>query len=562
MNPSPSRSNHSPRPAQGAALRRGGEKAPVPDRRRERSRRLFFLALLIETVTLGFTAYILYTLSRYEILPVKYRLPITLVLVLANVYFVVLLRLGAKRVGIRLAGIALSLLVLLGSVFLSNYLGRAIAAMNHVTELADETVQVKKVEMSIRVLKNSTITGVEALKDAEVLAPYSRDKVNIDLFFTAFTKESKVTFKIKEVDSYLDAVNQLYIGAGDVILFNKDYLSVILEKYPEFESQTREISSSMLAKENAVNSQKVETAKEAFNVFISGIDTYGPIETSSRSDVNILVSVNPNTKIILMTNIPRDMYMRIPGEGENEYDKLTHAGIYGVPTSVAAVENFLGVAINYYVKVNFTSVITLVDLIGGIEVDNPYPFEAYGENFFPAGPQHLDGEKTLVYARERYNLLDGDNDRGKNQERILAGIFRKLLSAELLKNFSSLIEIAQNSMQTTMSVNDMMKLVNLQLGSDSKWTIITSSIAGDGQYGWSSFAAPGYDVYVQIPDEASVAAAKAQIRDILMGGNGMTGQTTEQSEAGVSPANEPAAEAAPEADTSEAGSEGDEADAD
>lgn len=487
-------------------------------KRRENDKKLFLTALIIEIVILIFSISIMVTLNRYEILPFKYRGLITGILIVVNVYFAIILVKGINRRALRKVGLLLGVLTLVLSVGISIYLNKAVATLNKVSIVAEKPVEIKKVVMSVRVMKNSPILALEDLEGKTIDAPVSTDSTNLNEFYAEFKKENDVNIEVKDVVSYLQAVEELYDGMAQAIILNEDHMSIIKEKFPNFDEETRAVTVGSIEYEDAVKIKKVDTANESFNILISGIDTFGSIEASSRSDVNIVVTVNPKTKTILMTSIPRDTYMRIPGNGMNEWDKLTHAGIYGIQTSVDAVENFLDIGINYYIKVNFSSVITLVDLIGGVEIDNPYEFLTYDFRIlFPPGVQTLDGEQALAYVRERYNLPGGDNDRGANQERVLTAIFNKIIGPEILTNFSSLLEIAQSSMQTSMSTNEMMKLVNLQLSSGTPWEIVASSVQGDGQYGWSSYAAPGYNVYVQIPYEDSIAEAKQKINEVMRG---------------------------------------------
>lgn len=485
-------------------------------RQRKNDKKLFLAAFILEIVILIFSISIIYTFNKYEILPLKYRLLITAILIIANVYFAIILKVGIYKRHVRNLGLVLSVVVLIFSIALSFYMNKGISALNVLSEVAEKPVEVKEVIMTVRVMKSTPIYALSDLEGKTVSAPYSTDKENLDNFYADYLKENENELTVIDVSSYLTAVEELYDSMTPAIILNEDYMSIIEGKFPQFKEQTRVVSSSSLKTEETINIKKVDPSKEPFTMLISGIDTYGSIETSSRSDVNILVTVNPNTKTILMTSIPRDMYMRIPGNGMNEWDKLTHAGIYGVQTSVQAVENFMNVVVNYYFKVNFTSVISLVDLIGGITIDNPYEFNTVDWKTFPAGVQTINGEDALSYVRERYNLPGGDNDRGANQERALAAIIKKLMGKEILVNFNSLIEIAKTSMQTSMSTNEMMKLVNLQLETGSTWKIVMNAVQGDGQYGWNSYAAPGYNVYVMIPYDDSVEEARKQINDVLL----------------------------------------------
>lgn len=252
-------------------------------------------------------------------------------------------------------------------------------------------------------------------------------------------------------------------------------------------------------------------------MYVTGIDTYGDLSTVSRSDVNILLVANPKTHEMLMISVPRDSYVRIPGKGQNEYDKLTHAGNYGVDASIGALEQLFDIDIPYFTRVNFSSFIQIIDALGGITIENPYAFTSYEGHFFPEGRVNLDGELALQYVRERYSLPDGAIDRDRHQQIVLSATINKMMSPHLLLNFNEIMDSIKDSIQINMHPDDMMDLVNYQLDDGSAWKIHKRVVQGEGQMGLPSFAMPGYDLYMYVIDDDALEVLKGEIQDVLDG---------------------------------------------
>lgn len=253
----------------------------------------------------------------------------------------------------------------------------------------------------------------------------------------------------------------------------------------------------------------------SFNVFISGIDTYGDISTQSRSDVNMVATINPDTHKVLLTTVPRDSYVPIALGGQDEYDKLTHAGNYGVESSMKTVANLLDTDIDAYVRINFTSFIESIDMLGGITVDNPTAFSSYGE-YFEAGQIYLTGERALVYSRERINLPGGDIDRGKNQQRVIQAIINKMTSIRSLQGYNALLDMISGSVQTNVDSGTIRSLINQQLQNPSSWNTTNYTLTGKGQTGGlPSFAMPSASLYMYVLDDGSVQEASQQIKTAL-----------------------------------------------
>ena len=249
---------------------------------------------------------------------------------------------------------------------------------------------------------------------------------------------------------------------------------------------------------------------------MSGIDTYGPISSVSRSDVNIILTINKETGKVLLTTTPRDSYVKIADGGNNEFDKLTHAGLYGVDSSIHTLENLYDIKLDYYAKLNFTSFLELIDTVGGVDVYNDQAFSA-GKYNFNSGLVHLDADKALTFVRERYSLSDGDNDRGKNQEKVIAAVIKKLTSTDALKNYNAILSGLQDSVQTDMSLETMMNLINTQLESGGSYNVTSQALTGTGNTGLSSYAMPEANLYMMEIDQNSLAAAKAAIQEVMEG---------------------------------------------
>lgn len=269
------------------------------------------------------------------------------------------------------------------------------------------------------------------------------------------------------------------------------------------------------------NKQNIETilesnVGESFNVYISGVDVYGDLSRDSRSDVNIIATVNLATGKVLLTTVPRDTYLPIAGDGNNENDKLTHAGNYGVQSSIDTLENFLDIDITYYARVNFDSLVNLVDVIGGVEIENDQAFKSsLSGRYYEQGKVQLDGKAALDFVRERYTLKGGDNQRGRNQEKVLEAMIRKTLTPSVLLNFDGIMNTLNKSMVTNMSTNKIMDIVNMQIFSNKSFEIDSQEVKGEGTMDLPSYAMPDHQLYMFVPFEESVQEVKDTINQTL-----------------------------------------------
>lgn len=379
----------------------------------------------------------------------------------------------------------------------------------------NETASYSEIEMSVVVPSNSSVNDVSDL--TSVQAPTDADGSNINELLSHIKSEKGVDLATEKVDSYQAAYENLVNGSSQAMVFNSAYSSLLEMSYENYQSNLKTIYSYKI--KTSIKDEAKAHDSNVFNIYISGIDTYGSISTVSRSDVNLILTVNMNTHKILMTETPRDAYVKIPDGGADQYDKLTHAGIYGVETSEKTLENLYGITIDYYARLNFDSFLKLIDALGGVTVYNSQAFTSLHGNYdFPVGNVTLDSDKALGFVRERYSLEHGDYDRGNNQMKVIQAILNKMTSLKSVSNYSTIISNVQDSIQTDMKLDTVMKLVNSQLDSGEKFTITSQEVTGTGSTGeLTSYAMPSSSLYMIKLDDASVAKASQAIKDVMEG---------------------------------------------
>ena len=462
------------------------------------------IALLTIYVLLG--GFLLFLIFRHNILAFRYLNVMTAAVVILVALASLLLIIYRKAEKFTIFFLTLAILVSSVSFFaLQQFVG--------FTSHINSTSNYSEYSMSVVVLKDSEVHNVTQLDS--VTGPTDTDNENIQKLIADIKTSQSKELTVEQSTSYLTAYKSLVSGEAKAIVLNSVFENIIESEYPDYASKIRKIYTKNITKE--VAAPKVSKNK-SFNVYVSGIDTYGPISSVSRSDVNILMTVNQDSKKILLTTTPRDSYVPIADGGNNQKDKLTHAGIYGVDSSIHTLENLYGVDINYYVRLNFTSFLKLIDLLGGVDVYNDQEFTAHTNGkFYPVGNVHLDSEQALGFVRERYSLADGDRDRGRNQQKVIVAIIQKLTSTEALKNYSDILQGLQDSLQTNMPIETMMDLVNTQLESGGSYKVNSQDLKGTGRMGLPSYAMPDSNLYMMEIDDSSLAAAKSAIQDVMEG---------------------------------------------
>lgn len=450
---------------------------------------------------------LIFTIIRYNLLAFRY-------LNIVAIFFILLVAVASAFLIFKNKARVTTSIVLVLALFAGSISMYAFKEVMDLSSGLNSTSNYSEYEMSIAVLVDSEITDVKDLTN--VLAPTGTDADNINALTQNVAQLKKVDLTVDTATSYLAAYRSLTNGEAKAIVLNSVFEDTLRSEDPDYASKIKKIYSYKLTKKIETAIGKQDPNADVFNIYVSGIDTYGPISSVSRSDVNIIMTVNRKTKKVLLTTTPRDAYVPIADGGLNQSDKLTHAGIYGVDASVHTLENLYGIDINYYVRLNFTSFLKLIDLLGGIDVYNDQEFTV-GNTNYPIGTISLNSEQALTFVRERYSLSGGDNDRGKNQEKVIAAIIQKLTSTDALRNYNGIISGLQDSVQTNMSLETMVNLVNTQLESGGSYNVVSQALTGNGTTGLPSHAMPDASLYMMEIDQNSLNAAKAAIQDTMEG---------------------------------------------
>lgn len=466
----------------------------------------FYFVLIYALITATFIIQIF----TVNIVPMKYVLPVTMVLL-----FILLgmcyLQLGRKVNKVNKVLGKILIVILCAVLGLGNYyLFKTGSAFSRMTGSDTETSVV-----SVVVLKDSPIKSIGDLANKKIGTISIGDTTTQTKALADINKDLGTEATTVEYKSYKTYAKDLYDGKVDGIVLNEGSRGLLEDDYPKFDSETRVVKFYTYKTESKDLSKNVDVTNEAFNVYITGIDTYGTIATVSRSDVNMIATVNPKTHQILLTSIPRDFY--IPQTCQNnQRDKLTHTGIFGVGCTINSVENYFNTELNYYARVNFSSLVTIVDALGGVTVDNSsHAFTAQGFNF-PADPNlELNGEQALAYSRERYAFADGDRERGRDQMRVITGIINKATSSTIITRYSSIMDAIGDSFQTNMSTSEMNSLVKMQINEMSGWDVKQISVSGVGETAWTP--ANGFNAYVMVPNDNTVKNAVSLIKKVKSG---------------------------------------------
>ena len=450
--------------------------------------------------------FLLFLIFKYNMLAFRY-LNILVTILIAGMAVLCFFLIHLKKVK------TLTMILLLLGILINGTSLFVVGQFIGLTSHLNTTSNYSNYSMSIAVLADSPIDNISQV--TSVMGPTGTDKDNIQQLMNDLKASQNKELSVEESSSYLAAYKNLLAGDTKAIILNSVFENIIESEYPDYASKIKKIYTKELTK-------TVETPKDvkgdSFNVYISGIDTYGPISSVSRSDVNIIMTVNRETKKILLTTTPRDSYVPIADGGNNQKDKLTHAGIYGVDASIHTLENLYGIDLNYYARLNFTSFLKLIDLLGGVDVYNDQDFTALAnKKHYSMGNVHLDSQEALAFVRERYSLADGDRDRGRNQQKVIVAIIQKLTSTEALKNYDSIIKGLQDSIQTNMPLETMMNLVNAQLESGGTYKINSQDLKGTGRMDLPSYAMPDSNLYMMEISDSSLESVKAAINDVMEG---------------------------------------------
>ncbi|MBQ4649747.1 MAG: LCP family protein [Firmicutes bacterium] len=433
-----------------------------------------FISIIYTLLAAGFMA----MLGYFDVLPGKYYWTAVGVLTFISLFIVPVMFSRHGKKGRKIVATVIAFLLIgvfgVGTYYMIDtvdFLGE-ITEVKEVTE--DYHVVVKAEELYETV---DEITG-------QTLGTYMVSDLTYSEAKAILQQEVNVQYAYEETIGA--AFEKLYADEYKAIFISAAAYEGLKTEDPELETKTKVLHTVKIKIETEDQTHAADVTAEAFNVYISGIDIEGNISTVSRSDVNMVATINPVTNEVLLTAIPRDYYVTLPSKSAK--DKLTHSGLYGVQESIGAVEDFMGVDINYYVRVNYTTVVKLVDAMGGIEVDSPHAFTTSGMgslngHTFVKGINKLDGRAALAFCRERKSFANGDMQRNENQQLVMEGIIRKAVSSTtLLTKYTSILEAVQSNMETNMTMEEMSSLIKMQLDGMPSWNIQKQSIKGANGY--------------------------------------------------------------------------------
>lgn len=464
--------------------------------KRKQKKKKNILNIILTITTLIFIIF----LKIVNILP-------TLYLVIASIsillFTLLLLILNKKKKKI---GYILSIIIILIYLLLSYYLGITKNYFNSFSKIHySEDIYL------VLVNKDSSYDKIKDLNNKNI-GYVNNELKDINKVLEKLDKEINTTKE--KYEDYDKLFNDLTNNNIDSLLIDENYYNI---KAEETSIDNYKILYKIKIR-NLIKSdtKKVDITKDPFTLYISGIDTYGNIETVSRSDVNILVTVNPTTKQVLLTSIPRDSYVQLAGT--NGYkDKLTHAGNYGVNMSIDTIKNLLNIDINYYIRVNFTTLEKIIDSLEGIDVYSEYSFVSYIDNYqFYKGYNHMNGNQALAFSRERKTLPGGDIDRGRNQEAVIEAIIRKATSSEIIYNYPTILKNTKNTFQTNLTDKDITNLIKKELTNIGGWNVTSNVITGEGKLDYT-YSYPTQKLYVMNIESESLNKAINLINKVIDG---------------------------------------------
>lgn len=483
------------------------------------------LPIFLSVLVLIAEAILLFAVNKLQMLPTEYFLILTvlLLLVLAGITLLLVLP-GKKRRKVRaIIACILSVLVIAGCAILTHVVGQLYKTMNVITNTTFTTT-----EYTVYVKAEDPANHLADTKSYTFGLSYLPGDETLDKALSSLNEELGISVSTKSYASIPELINALYFGEVGAIIMDSAYVTLLedFDLYADFHNRVKAIHTISVTEE--VETPTVPPTEPATNngannndtiapfvLYISGSDTRSAVLARSRSDVNILAVIHPETKQVLLINTPRDYFVPNPS-GNGVLDKLTHCGIYGIDCSVNALAGLYDTEIDSYAQINFTGFKTLIDAIGGITVYSDLAFTS-DKYSFVVGLNEMDGEKALVFARTRKGLPGGDSARGKNQMKVISAVIDKLSSTgALISNYSEIMSSLQGMFQTNLTTELISSLVKQQLSDMSPWNVQSFAVTGKGS-SQITYSMPGQYVYVMIPNEKTVEHASNLIDRVLAG---------------------------------------------
>lgn len=434
-----------------------------------------------------------------------------------------------RSAGIKMINALLAVILAAGAVLLPVYKTR----ISHIIEENNEGSN--KVKVNLYVMSDEYISNHP---EAKITLPSPEDKLasyTDSTFITQLSVDSKYQLEALDVlrkdlgkeninlldkNTLREAAEALYTGEAEVMMMTDFYASMIedMEGYEDFYNDTKVLYTIEVDQE-VVEIKKTDATltTEPFSVFFGGNDEEGELKLTGRTDVDMIVTVNPVTHQIAICSLPRDSYVPNPALG-NRPDKLTHLGINGLDNTLTGLGNLFNTTIENYVLINFTTYMQIIDALGGVDIDNPYKFTyTWDDDYvYDEGMIHLDGQAALYYVRERYSLPDGDFGRNMHQQIVMRAIIEKVASPTVITRFNSLLDALEGTFLTNLSDNSIYSFCQMQLDENIKWNIVNYRAVGEIGMAVCA-AAPGQELSVVYPYQNQVEFMAQVIKDVIDG---------------------------------------------
>lgn len=486
---------------------------------RRRRRNDWIPGAVITIIVIMLSVVFMGLLAMTKMVPTIYMLIIGIVLaVIAAIIW--LLVWHTRYTGRFIGGTVLAVIMIAILAFGGFYINKTRSAISNISGETTEVTQ-----MAVYVKSDDAADSVEATAGYTYGILSSLDRENTDGAVAHLNSEFGTEVQTKEYAGLTELADGILNGEVNAMLLNSGYLSVYedMDGYTDFSTKikevgTVEVESTIQSAEESTPVEPITTANggKVYTIYLSGIDTRGEMTAKSRSDVNIIATVNTDTHEILLVSTPRDYFVPLSISG-GAPDKLTHAGIYGIDVCMDTLGMLYDIDINYYFRINFGGFVKVIDALGGITVNSDYDFDSKNilGYHFNKGENYVNGEQALIFARERYAFQEGDRQRGKNQMEVIRGVVKKALSPEILTSYSSILSSLDGCFGTNITYEEIAQILQQQLTNGGDWTIVSYSVNGTGAtekpYSMSQKA------YVMVPDYNTVDKAKSLMEKVRNG---------------------------------------------
>ena len=486
---------------------------------RRRRRNDWIPGAVITIIVIMLSVVFMGLLAMTKMIPTIYMLIIGIVLaVIAAIIW--LLVWHTRYTGRFIGGTVLAVIMIAILAFGGFYINKTRSAISNISGETTEVTQ-----MAVYVKSDDAADSVEATAGYTYGILSSLDRENTDGAVAHLNSQFGTEVQTKEYAGLTELADGILNGEVNAMLLNSGYLSVYedMDGYTDFSTKikevgTVEVESTIQSAEESTPVEPITTANggKVYTIYLSGIDTRGEMTAKSRSDVNIIATVNTDTHEILLVSTPRDYFVPLSISG-GAPDKLTHAGIYGIDVCMDTLGMLYDIDINYYFRINFGGFVKVIDALGGITVNSDYDFDSKNilGYHFNKGENYVNGEQALIFARERYAFQEGDRQRGKNQMEVIRGVVKKALSPEILTSYSSILSSLDGCFGTNITYEEIAQILQQQLTNGGDWTIISYSVNGTGAtekpYSMSQKA------YVMVPDYNTVDKAKSLMEKVRNG---------------------------------------------